>query len=447
MPNLRKAPIDYFLGPLKRLLSYNASIGVILFIMAVAALVVANSAWGAEWYANFWKHELALVYEGREIFHLSLHHFINDGLMAIFFFMVGLEIKREFLGGELAEWRKAVLPIGAAVGGMLFPALIYAIFNNGLESSTGWGIPMATDIAFTLGLISLVGNRVPLSAKIFVTSLAVVDDIGAVLVIAFFYTSNLDITQLYVALGAIGFLVLANKLGVRSVLFYAFIGISGIWVAFFYSGIHPTIAGILLAFTIPSKSRLDRDQFSDRLKMLYRRYLKADAEGENDQFNTHAEERLLSRIRSAGDDARTPLQKIETGLHGFVYFIVMPLFAFSNAGVKIEGSIGDIFSTPVGMGISMGLVLGKFIGIFLVSFLLVKLNIAQLPQNTTWKHIAGMALMAGIGFTMSLFIAELAFESEQLKTNAKLAVLFASGIAAVIGLLYLRMANPVLKKK
>jgi len=436
----RRSPIDYLLKPLRNLLNYNASVGVLLFIMAVAALVIANSSWGAEWYAEFWKHELALVYEGDEIFHLSLHHFINDGLMAIFFFMVGLEIKREFLGGELKGIKKAILPVGAAVGGMVLPAAIYAVLNQGEPSANGWGVPMATDIAFTLGLINLVGDRVPLSAKIFITSLAVVDDIGAVLVIAFFYTSNLDVQQLYVAISALGFLALANKLGVRSVLFYAFIGISGIWVAFFYSGIHPTIAGILLAFTIPSKSRIDKDQFTDKLKMLYRRYLNADSN--NDDFNTHAEERLLSRIRSVGDDARTPLQKIETGLHGFVYFIIMPLFAFSNAGVRIEGSLTDVFTTPVGSGIGLGLIAGKFLGIFFFTYALVKFKVAKLPENTNWRHVAGLSMMAGIGFTMSLFITELAFDSEHLIQAAKLSVLCSSAVAAVVGLVYLRLANP-----
>lgn len=437
------APIDHLLRPLRRLLSYNATVGVVLFFAALFALILANSSWGAEWYHHLWEQELALMYEGEEIFHLNLHHFINDGLMAIFFFMVGLEIKREFLGGELSQVKKAMLPIGAAVGGMVVPAVIYIALNPG-DGFSGWGIPMATDIAFTLGLINLVGNRVPLSAKIFITSLAVVDDIGAVLVIAFFYTSDLDVHQLYVALGTLAFLFICNKLGVRSVLFYAFMGISGIWVAFFYSGIHPTIAGILLAFTIPSKTRINKDQFTDKLKVLYRKYLRVENEGE--YLNSGAEEQLLSRIRSAGDDARTPLQKIETGLHGFVYFIIMPLFAFANAGVKLDGNILEVLGSSIGLGIIIGLIAGKLLGISLISRLLVWLKLAELPEGTNWKQIYGMAMMAGIGFTMSLFIGELAFKDEQMIESAKLATLVASSLAAIGGLLFLRFANPVIEE-
>jgi len=433
-----KEPIDYVTAPINRLLGNEAAIGVILFLAALAAMIVANSSWGSEWYYHLWEKEIIIQYENNKL-SLDLHHFINDGLMAIFFFMVGLEIKREFLVGDLSSWKKAALPIGAAIGGMLFPALIYLIFNTGADTSRGWGVPMATDIAFVLGLISLVGSRVPSSVKVFITSLAVVDDIGAVLVIAIFYTSSLHIGQLYIAGGAFLLLVVANRLGVRSVFFYSFVGISGIWLAFFYSGIHPTIAGILLAFTIPANTRISKDQFTDRLKRMYRKYLKVD--NYNTDFNTNKEEDLLFGIRKAGDDARTPLQKIEQGLHHFVYFIVMPLFAFANAGVKISSDTVNALVGPIGLGIIGGLLLGKFLGISLISRLLVALKIAELPEGSKWKQIIGVSVLAGIGFTMSLFISELAFTDHLMVEAAKSAILIASIIAAIIGLLILRFTN------
>ena len=433
----RKEPIRYILGPVKMLTGNEASIGVILFLSAVAALIVANSSWGGEWYHHFWEHEIMLSFDQYSI-SLNLHLLINDGLMAIFFFLVGLEIKREFLYGDLSTLRKASLPVGAAVGGMVIPALFYLAFNSG-GASEGWGVPMATDIAFALGLINLVKRRIAASVKVFITSLAVVDDIGAVLVIAFFYTSNLDIGQLYVAGGALLFLFISNKLGVRSVLFYSFVGISGIWVAFFYSGIHPTIAGILLAFTIPANTRLTRDQFTDRLKRLYRKYLKTD--DSEDFYNSGKEDVLLKGIRKAGDEARAPLQKIETGLHDFVYFIIMPLFAFSNAGIVISSNFWSSLVGPISLGIVVGLVLGKTIGITLFSRIMVALKIADLPEGSTWSQILGSSMLAGIGFTMSLFISELAFNDPENAESAKAAILAASTLAGSLGLIFINVFN------
>jgi NhaA family Na+:H+ antiporter len=430
-------PIDYIAKPINRLFGNEATIGVILFLSALSAMIIANSSWGGEWYHHFWEHEVTLSWDDQS-FVLNLHLLINDGLMAIFFFLVGLEIKREFLQGQLSTFRQASLPVGAAIGGMLFPAGLYLIFNEG-DTAQGWGIPMATDIAFTLGLISLVRNRVARSVKVFVTSLAVVDDIGAVLVIAFFYTSDLDIHQLYVAGGALLFLIIANRLGVRSVLFYTFVGITGIWVAFFYSGIHPTIAGILLAFTIPASTRINKDQFTDRLKRLYRKYLKA---GKQETFsNTGREDRLLKGIREAGDDARAPLQKIEAGLHSFVYYIIMPLFAFSNAGLKIESNFIDLLLGPIGLGIIIGLLIGKAVGITLISKLLVSLGVSDLPEGSNWYQVFGVAILAGIGFTMSLFISELAFSDPEKVDAAKSAILVASTLAGIIGLIFIQLTS------
>ncbi len=433
-----QTPFDYVRKPFSALVKNEAAIGIILFLSAVAAMIVANSSWGADWYHHLWEKELTLQYEERELT-LNLHHFINDGLMAIFFFLVGLEIKREFLAGELSEWKQAVLPIGAALGGMIMPAAIYLLFTSS-DASRGWGIPMATDIAFTLGLISFVRNRVPASVKVFVTSLAVVDDIGAVLVIAFFYTSSLDMHQLIIAGGAWLLLMAANRLGVRSVFFYSFIGITVIWISFFYSGIHPTIAGILLAFTIPAKTRISKEQFTDRLKRLYRKYLKTDTY--NMAFNTGREEKLLKGMRSASDDARTPLQKIETSLHPLVYYIIMPLFAFANAGLKIDADFFSLLLGPVGLGVIFGLLVGKFLGISLFSRVLVALGFAKLPKGGSWRQVYGVSILAGIGFTMSLFISELAFTNNANVDAAKSAILVASLLAAIIGLVIIRFTNP-----
>lgn len=432
-----KEPIDYVLSPVKRMFGNESSIGILLFLSALAAMVVANSSWGAEWYHHVWEQEINLSFGERSLT-LDLHHFINDGLMSIFFFLVGLEIKREFLTGELSAWRKAALPIGAAIGGMVLPALIFLMFTSG-DAAAGWGIPMATDIAFTLGLLNLVRNRIYSSVRVFVTSLAVVDDIGAVLVIAFFYTSSLSTHQLYVAGGAWLLLMLANKLGVRSVFFYTFVGISVIWISFFYSGIHPTIAGILLAFTIPANTRISRNQFVERIERLYARFLKTDSLA--NVYNSATEDRLLNKMRKAGSDARSPLQKAENTLHSFVYFIVMPLFAFSNAGVKIGDNFLEILLSPISLGVIFGLLLGKFVGISLFSKLLVKLGIAELPANATWTQVYGVAILAGIGFTMSLFISELAYSNNMMIEEAKSAIIVSSALAAIIGLVVIRYTN------
>lgn len=434
----RKAPIDYLTHPVNRLIASDAAIGILLFLAAAAAMVVANSSWGGEWYHSFWENEITISFEEKE-FTLTLHNLINDGLMSIFFFAVGLEIKREVIAGELSHWRKAALPVGAAIGGMALPALIYFALNEGSPSSKGWGVPMATDIAFALGLINLVRNRLASSVKIFLTSLAVVDDIGAVLVIAIFYTSSFDIHQLIIAGGAFLLLIAGNRLGVRSVFFYAFIGISGIWVAFFYSGIHPTIAGILLAFTIPAKYRINKDQFTDRLKNLYRKLVKSDTIEMS--FNTQKEDRLLRGIRAAGDDARTPLQKIEAGLYPFVYFIIMPLFAFANAGLKVEDNFFDQLMGPIGLGVIGGLLIGKMLGISLVSRFMVAVGLAELPAGSSWKQIYATSILAGIGFTMSLFISELAFKNREYTEAAKSAILVSSILAASIGLLVIKLTN------
>lgn len=432
----RKVPIDYIKKPLATFLENEAAIGILLFISAVSAIIVANSSL-SEWYHHLWEQEIIISFGSREL-SMDLHHFINDGLMAIFFFLVGLEIKREFLAGELSTFKQAALPVGAAIGGMMVPAVIYLGFNTG-ESANGWGIPMATDIAFALGIINLVRSRIASSVKVFVTSLAVVDDIGAVLVIAFFYTSNLNVSQLYIAGGAFVLLIIANRLGIRNVFFYGFVGISGIWLAFFYSGIHASIAGILLAFTIPAEYRISKQEFTDRLKRYYRRLLKSSTMDMD--FNTYEEEQMLKNIRSVGDAARTPLQKIEASLHPLVYFVIMPIFAFANAGLTIDENFFGLITAPVSLGVICGLIVGKILGISLVSRLMVAVGLADLPRGSSWKQVYGASILAAIGFTMSLFITELAFTTRQYVDEAKSAILLASAVAAVTGVLFITFTN------
>ena len=377
MPS-KKEPIDYLARPILGILNSEASIGILLFIAALSALIVSNSSWGYEWYAGIWSREIG-IQSGDWTFSMNLHHIINDGLMAIFFFQVGLEIKREFLFGELSTFKKAGLPVAAALGGMIIPAGVYLLLTSGEESS-GWGIPMATDIAFVLGLINLVRSRIAKSLKIFVTSLAVVDDIGAVLVIAFFYTSDLHPDQLVVAGAALMLLVIANRIGVRSVTFYSLVGIGGIWMAFFYSGIHPTIAGILIAFTIPARYQIDKSEYARRVREAFNKLLTT--KSVDSRINTEKEEEMLYEIQDASDDARSPLQKLERAIHPYVYFLIMPVFAFANAGVKVEPGFLSLLFQPVGLGIILGLVLGKSLGVSLISRLVVWLGIARLPAGS-----------------------------------------------------------------
>ncbi len=430
-------PIDYLKRPVNRLVANEAAIGILLFIAAAAAMVVANSSWGAEWYHDFWYKEITVAIDKGEV-KLNFHQLVNDGLMAIFFFLVGLEMKREFLAGELNTFRKAAMPVAAAIGGMVVPALVYLALNDG-EKAAGWGIPMATDIAFALGLINIVRKRIAPSIKVFVTSLAVVDDIGAVLVIAIFYTSGLDWGQLALAGGALAFLGIANWMGVRSTFFYSFIGITLIWVFFFYSGMHPTIAGILLAFTIPATVRLGKEGFSEKMQDLMQKYLKLDSK--EVQMNTLEEERVLQGMARADRAARTPLQQLEHTLHPFVYFVILPIFAFANAGLKIESGFVEMLFGSIGLGILLGLLVGKIVGINLMAWLMVKLGIADLPAGSNWMQIFGASILAAIGFTMSLFIAELAFTNHDYADAAKAAILVASVIAGVGGLLVIRFGN------
>jgi NhaA family Na+:H+ antiporter len=421
--------------------------GIAIFSAVIIAMIWANSPW-AEFYREIIHTEISIGING---FFLSESFLIwvNDGLMAIFFLLVGLELKREILAGELASLKKAILPIGAAIGGMVFPAIIYLLFNANTSAMQGWGIPMATDIAFAIGVLALFGDRIPISLKVFLVALAIVDDLGAVLVIAVFYTSNVSTADLIQ--GIIFFLILVGgaRLGVRKAWFYTLIGVGGVWLAFFFSGVHPTIAGILIAFAIPGRVKIREEGYLKELKELYQRFLNIKPIKGN--FISRSQLKVLEEIKQKTDDAETPLQKMEHNLAPLVNFFILPLFALVNTGIHLHGDIFDLLVHPISLGIMVGLIGGKFVGIIGVSWILVKLKIAELQEGISMRQLAGVALIAGIGFTMSLFITELAFESDEDIFIAKISILFTSVLAAIMGIFVLKktmkkLPNPINKK-
>ena len=430
----KKTLVERLLHPLHNLLQYQSTSGIAIFICVAVAMIWANI--DQEGYHAFWGTELAFSL-GPFSIQESLHVWINDALMAIFFFGVGLEIKRELLAGELASFRKAVLPVAAAVGGMAIPAIIYLLFNANSEAASGWGIPMATDIAFSIGILSLLGRQAPLSLKIFLTALAIVDDIGGVLVIALVYTSEVSGMDLVHGIFFLGLLILGNIIGIRSQAFYSIISIGGLWLAFFFSGIHPTIAGILAAFAIPGRVKLDEGLFLKNLDTLTQLF--KSSKPIKGSFISENQLEILETIKEVADDAETPLQKVEYALNWFISFVVLPLFALANTGIHLHGGVWEIMLHPVSIGIGAGLVVGKFVGIVGVSKVMVRLGFAELPAGISWNHIYGVALLAGVGFTMSLFITELAFTDERLIYVAKTGILTASLIAGILGYTYLRI--------
>jgi NhaA family Na+:H+ antiporter len=403
--------------------------GIVLFVLTLVALAWANSPW-ADAYEHL-LHEPFGLHLGDHRLQYDLHHWINDGLMAVFFFVVGLEIKREVLVGELAEPRKALLPIGAAAGGMLVPALVFLFFNAGQETARGWGIPMATDIAFALGVLALLGKAVPEALKVFLVALAIVDDLGAVLVIAVFYTASIDRGALGLAALFLAALVVANQAGFRHWLIYLSLGI-GLWYGLLLSGVHATLAGVLAAFTVPARVRIA----PEKLAAVVRRgadTLEAHgaaaplAQMDARHFAT------VSYLRRVLQEAKTPLQRFEHMLHPWVTFGIMPVFALFNAGIPLDASAFARVLDPLPLGIAAGLALGKQIGVFGIAWALVKLGLASLPQGVSWRQLYGAACLAGIGFTMSLFINGLAFARTGFEADAKLGILLGSIVAGVCG--------------
>lgn len=413
----------------------QAASGIFLIAMALLAMAWANSPL-SEQYFHLWELPLVVRFDAY-VFNMSFHDVITDGLMAIFFLLVGLEIKREFVMGELSTFRRAALPLMAAGGGMLVPALIYLVFNRGLPTADGWGIAVATDIAFTLGVIRLLGDRVPLALKVFLTAFAIADDIGAVIIIALFYSQDLNMTALS-AVGAICLLLaLLNIGGVRNLVPYLVLGIF-LWQAMYFSGIHATVSGVLLALFIPMNFRMRTKQFLDSVRRQLDR-----VERENPSDDAPVTERrhyVLAEVERAAESASMPLIRLEHALHPWVSFGIMPLFALANAGVAVSGMGLGALVHPVFLGAALGLALGKVIGITLFSWLAVRMRLAELPRNVSWQQLIGAGILGGIGFTMSLFIANLGLSPEDLP-EAKLGVLTASTVAAILGLSWLQRAS------
>jgi Na+:H+ antiporter, NhaA family len=420
-------PIDTLTSPFAHFAKMEAAGGILLLASTIAALVWANSRWEQTYHA-IWKIQVVLGF-GRFSLSESRHEWINDGLMSIFFFLVGLEIKREILIGELASFRQAAFPFIAALGGTIVPALIYVSITHGGTGQKGWGIPMATDIAFALGVLVLLGNRVPPSLKIFVTALAIVDDIIAVLVIAIFYTAQIHFASLAVGLFLVALSFGANLLGIRKPAVYALIGVC-VWFAVLKSGVHATVAGVLLAFTIPARTYLDRDHFLNRCRRLLDRFEMAHPNSAEAHAAIHSLETQCELIES-------PLHRIEHTLQPWVSFLIMPVFAFANAGVRILDNVVAAATHPVSLGVALGLFLGKPLGIWLFARLSAAIGLATAPSEVSWERVFGASWLCGIGFTMSLFIATLAFGEGALLTMSKIGTLAASLGAGVCGSVFL----------
>ncbi|MCX6360110.1 MAG: Na+/H+ antiporter NhaA [Armatimonadetes bacterium] len=422
------------LQPFQQFVRIEAFSGIVLLAATLAALVWANSP-----AAGLYHQVLDLeVVAGAGSLRLAkpLHLWVNDGLMAVFFFLVGLEIKREVIAGELATPRKAALPVAAALGGMVVPALIYASCNAGTAEARGWGVPMATDIAFALGVLTLAGPRVPFALKVFLTALAIVDDIGAVAVIALFYSHGISLPVLLAGVGLLGLSLGANRAGVRSPLAYTLIGIAA-WLAFLQSGVHATVAGVLLAFTVPAATRIDRNDFRDRVAESLAELGCGGSAGPG--LDTQ-EQAAVYALERACEEVQTPLQRMQHALHPWVSYGIMPLFALANAGVSFAG-LSASGHVGVPLGVILGLMLGKPIGITLFSWLAVRLKVAELPGDVTWRQLHAAGWLGGIGFTMAVFIAGLAFADAALLATAKVAILCASTLAGVVGYTLVRRAG------
>lgn len=413
--------------------------GVVLIACTIVALVLSNLEATGEWFHHLWLTPFSLGFEG---FGLTkpFELWINDALMAVFFFAVGLEIKREIVAGELRSIGQASLPIAAAVGGMVVPALIFVFFNAGGETLRGWGIPMATDIAFALGILMMLGKRVPVSLKIFLTALAIVDDLGAILVIALFYSSELDWAALLSAAAVFAFLVVLNRMNVHKMRWYLVPAVA-LWVLFLKSGVHATIAGVLIAFVIPASSRYSKELFTAGGRKLLERFKEQDRD-RTEVLSNEEQHETLQNMRVLARGTISPIQRLEFALHPCVTFLIMPLFALANAGVVFSSeAVAGLTSAP-SLGIVLGLVVGKPLGILLFSWLVVRLNWAAMPVGATWSKLTGVAILGGIGFTMSIFIDNLAFAGNaELISLGKIAILIASVLAGVLGSLVLIRAK------
>ena len=431
--NLKKIPQTIF----QRFFRTETVGGLVLLAFGLAALVIANSPL-TEAYDHLWELPLILKISDHQL-SLTLHEWINDGLMAVFFLLVGLEIKRELLAGELSSVRQAALPIACAIGGMVVPAAIYLMFNFGGSGSHGWGIPMATDIAFALGTLNLIAPRAPIGAKVLLTALAIVDDMGAVLVIAIFYSHAIVWSALAGAAMMLLVLIGLNVIRIRHLWPYLLGGVV-LWYFVHASGVHATVAGVALAFTIPTRARIKAMEFSQEARSLLDEFDRTET-GDFLVLTSKGQQETLFSLERASETVTAPILRLEHALHNFSAFVVMPLFAFANAGVKIDLSLQH---AEIGLGVLAGLMFGKPLGIIAAAVIAVKSRIASLPRNVNWTSLFGYACLAGIGFTMSLFIATLAFDDAELVDAAKRGIIAGSLVAGVAGAVLLKM-SPVLR--
>lgn len=430
-----KSIVDTLVDPFQRFFRIEASGSILLFIATLAALLWANSQWG-HYYTELWNNNLSIRIN---TFFLSKSflHWINDGLITIFFFVIGLEIKREILIGELSSFKQGALPFIAAIGGMVFPAFIYYSLSKDTVSVSGWGIPMATDIAFSLGVLNLLGKRVPKSLKVFLVAFAIIGDLGTVLIITLFYSADINLNFLIIGLGLYLVLVLLQQLRIRNYHIYMAIGFI-IWYMLSMSGIHPTIAGVLIAFTIPMRRKIRVPVFKKRIidnLDVFR--------SKSESYKSLLNKKQLAAIDNIEDEiekVQSPLQFLEHKLHGFVTYIVMPVFALANAGIIFQTfSVGEIFNS-LSLNVELSLIIGKLTGLVVFSWLGVKIGIASLPDKTKWIHLIGLGFLGGMGFTMALFISNLAFDDPGLINYAKIGILFGSLISGLLGFMVLRFS-------
>lgn len=428
-------PVDRWLVPVKRFLHIEATSGMVLMSCTLVALAIANSPW-AHSFADFWHTHISFQLGGFKIEGDLGHLLINDALMTIFFFVVGLEVKREIVAGELRDPRKALLPVVGAIGGVVTPALIYLVFQSGQPGQRGWAIPMATDIAFVVGILALFGSRVPFGLKIFLLTLAIVDDIIAVLVIALVFTESIAWGYMVAAGVGFGLVVLFNRIGVRSIAVYGLLGVA-IWVAFHFAGVHPTIAGVLLGLMTPSKPWIGQPTFVDILSEYWE-----DLRGADSEDDPPAKMPVnIEQLQFVARESLSPLHRLEMGLHPWVAFVVMPVFALANAGVELE--LGGL-THSVAIAVALGLAIGKPLGIFLFCFIAVQLGMTRLPAGVNWKVFLGGACLGGVGFTMALFLNALSFPTDDfpvLELAGKIGTLAGSFLSAVIGVVILLIAT------
>ena len=450
-PGIYNAPweknFDKILTPFEEFIHRQTTSGLLLMLTAIIALILANGPL-AEIYQQI-IHTYFSINFGDWALKMTLHHWINDGLMVLFFFVVGLELKRELLVGELAQLRNAILPIAAAIGGMVVPALIYFLINPEGDAAIGWGIPMATDIAFAIGALALLASRVPKALITFLVALAIVDDLGAVMVIAIFYTETIILTPLVIALSLFGLLLAFNLVGIRNAIPYFIVAVV-LWYFLLLSGVHATLAGILGALSIPAIPKYNAERFYDRVKELLDRFKTSHHNQPEQSIMKNIEMRaIVQTLSNSVHRVQAPLQRLEHDWHMPVAYLVIPIFALANAGIPLEfSSLGESMAHPVVLGVSFGLILGKFIGITGASWLVLKLGMADLPKDTRFTQIAGVSLLAGIGFTMSIFVAQLGFgERQDLLLMAKTGILFASLLAGISGFIWLYVVSKTEQSK